>query len=83
MTKEKITTHSDCRKAWEMVAADMLKVSQLSGDGCLIVNRIMEIKSKSNIESEHAHMSAKKMENNTIVNKGFNMVLECDKLTKE
>ena len=57
----KITTHTDCIKAWEMVAANSSKASQLEGDAGSIVSRIIEIESKSKIDFEHAHINAKKI----------------------
>ena len=66
-----------------MVVAGISKVSQLAGYGGSIVSRIIEIESKSKIYFEHAHMSTKKIENSRIEINGLNMVLECDKLTKE
>ena len=65
----KINIYTDCRKVWEMVAADGLKSSQLAGDGGSIVSRIIEIESKSKIDFEYIHVNNKKVENNEIVNK--------------
>ena len=54
--KGKITINEDCRKPWEMVSADSLKVSQLEGDVGTIFSRIIEIESKSKIDFEHVHV---------------------------
>ena len=54
--KGKITIRTGCRKAWEMIAANRLKESQLAGDGGSIVGRVIEIESKSKIDFEHVHV---------------------------
>ena len=48
----KILINMDCRKVWELLTSEILKASQLSGDGGSIVIRIIELESKSKIELE-------------------------------
>ena len=38
----KIITHTDCRKAWELLTCDNVKLSQLSGDGGSIISKKIE-----------------------------------------
>ena len=58
-----------CDEVKIMVAARILKSSQLAGDRGSVVSRIIEIESKSKIDFEYIHVNNKKVENNEIVNK--------------
>ena len=42
----RIMMRADCHKTWELLTADALKESQLSGYGGSIISRIMELESK-------------------------------------
>ena len=61
---------ADCRKVYEIIMSDYLKLIQLAGGWVSIVRRIIEIEIKLKIYFEHAHVSTKKIENNGIVNQG-------------
>ena len=45
----KIKTHADCRKVWEFLTSDKLKVSQFTGDRVSIVSIIIELEQKTNM----------------------------------
>ena len=43
----KISIRMDCRKSWELLTLEKLKVNQLVGDGRSIISRIIELERKS------------------------------------
>ena len=79
VSEGKISMFIDCRKSWELITLETLKSSQLEGDGGSIISRIMELESKSKIEFENVQVKTTNNEDNTISNKGLEMVLKFDK----
>ena len=58
------------------IKIEKLKASQLSGDGGYIISKIIEVESKTKIKFDHVHLKTKNNDNNTVENKGLEMMLK-------
>ena len=79
----KINTHTDCCKVWELLTADKLKAIQFAGDGGSIASKNIGLESNTNVEFEHVHVKTTNGNEDTIINKGLTMALDCNKKEKE